>query len=459
MHALFKHQVESIDFFSKTPIGLDASDPGTGKTRTAIEVFAESRRRGGGAALIIAPKSLLRSAWEDDFGKFAPNIIVSVAFASNREKAFMRDADVYVTNHDAVKWLAGKPASFFKKFETLIIDEISAFKHHTSQRSKALNKIKAHFPRRYGLTGTPNSNTICDVWHPMFVIDNGKRLGKSFFHFRSSVCIPEQVGPQPNMVKWKDKQGAEEAVSMLMKDITIRHKFEECLSIPENHMYSVNYHLSPVQYINYKRMERDAIVELRSSINGGVTIDAVNAAAVTTKLLQISSGAVYDGAAFAHTVDTGRYELVADLVEQRDHCIVFFLWEHQKKNMMHEFDARGITYVIIDGGVSDSARADAVKLYQQGFYKVLLAHPQSAAHGLTLTRGTSTIWCSPTYNLEHFVQGNRRIYRAGQTKKTETVVVVAPGTLEEHVFKVLMDKDRKQMNLLTLLEESANDSK
>lgn len=450
---LFSHQVESIKFFSNTPIGLDASDPGTGKTRTAIELFAERRRRGEGAALIIAPKSLLRSAWEDDFAKFAPNVKVSVAFASNREKAFMREADVYVTNHDAVKWLAGKPNTFFKKFDTLIIDEISAFKHHTSQRSKALNKIKGHFTKRYGLTGTPNSNTICDVWHPMFILDNGKRLGKSFFHFRSSVCIPEQVGPQPNMLKWKDKPGAEEAVSMLMKDITIRHKFEDCLSIPENHLYSVNYHLSPVQYINYKRMEKDAIVNLQSGV-----VDAVNAAAVTTKLLQISSGAVYDGAAVAHTVDTGRYELVADLVEQRDHCIVFFLWEHQKKNMIKEFEARGITYVVMDGGTSDNARAEAVKLYQQGFYKVMLAHPQSAAHGLTLTRGTSTIWCSPTYNLEHFVQGNRRIYRAGQTQKTETVVVVAPGTLEDHVFKVLMDKDKKQLDLLALLEESANDS-
>lgn len=361
----------------------------------------------------------------------------------------MREADVYITNVDATKWLASQDKNFFKRFDTLIVDEISAFKHHTSQRSKALNKIKQHFKFRYGLTGTPNSNTICDIWHPMFVLDNGARLGKSFFHFRSSVCVPEQVGPQPNMLKWKDKAGAGEAVAMLMKDITIRHRFEDCLTIPPNHIYDVKYHLSPVQYINYKRMEKDAITTLKSG-----TINAVNAAAVTTKLLQIASGAVYDEMAFAHTVDTGRYELVADLVEQRANCLVFFLWDHQKQNMIKEFESRSITYTVLDGHSTDHERIEAVKMFQQGFYKVLLAHPQSAAHGLTLTRGTSTIWCSPTYNLEHFVQGNRRIYRAGQTQKTETVVVIAPGTIEEHVYKVLLDKDKKQLDLLSLLEES-----
>ena len=448
MLPLFKHQQESIQLFSRIPSGLDASDPGTGKTRTAIEVFAQRRQAGGKCAMIIAPRSLLQSAWADDIAKFAPHLRVSIAYAHNRDKAFMREADVYITNTDAAKWLSLQTPKFFTRFDTLIIDEISTFKHHTSQRSKALNKVKKHFSYRYGLTGTPNANTICDVWHPMFLLDDGKRLGKSFFHFRSGVCLPEQVGPQPNMVKWIDRPGAEEAVSLLMKDIVIRHKFEECIDIPENHLYDVKYHLSTKQYVDYKRMEKDAIVPLRTG-----TIDAVNAAAVTTKLLQIASGAVYDTMGAAHVVDTGRYELVADLVEQREHCLVFFLWEHQKKHMIEEFEKRGITYVIMDGHTTDKERIEAVKLFQQGFYKAMLAHPQSAAHGLTLTKGTSTIWCSPTYNLEHFIQGNRRIYRAGQTQKTETVVVIAPGTIEEHVYKVLLTKNTKQLDLLALLEE------
>lgn len=449
MLPLFQHQSESIKLFSTIPAGLDASDPGTGKTRTAIEVYAQRRRRGEGCALVIAPRSLLQAAWADDFAKFAPDITTTIAHSSNRVKAFMRSVDVYITNTDAAKWLAEQPASFFKRFDTLIIDEVSTFKHATSQRSKAMNRIKKYFKYRYGLTGTPNSNSITDIWHQMFLLDDGKRLGKSFFHFRSQVCQPEQVGPQPNMVKWKDKPGAEEAVGLLIKDVVIRHKFEDCISIPENHLYDVKYHLSTSQYISYKRMEKDAIAQLSTGV-----IDAVNAASVTTKLLQIASGAVYDGTSVAHVVDTGRYELIADLIEQRQNCVVFFLWDHQKANLIKEFETRNITFVVLDGDTTDNERTDAVKMFQQGFYKVMLAHPQSAAHGLTLTKGTSTIWCSPTYNLEHWIQGNRRIYRAGQTEKTETVMVLAPNTIEDHVYKILTEKNAKQLDLLTLLEDS-----
>ena len=428
----------------------------TGKTRVQIELFAARRKRGGGAALVIAPKSLLRSAWQDDFQKFAPEMQTVVAPAEKREQAFAQTADVYITNTDAAKWLAQQPASFFKRFDTLIIDELSSFKHHTSQRSKAINKIKKHFQNRYGLTGTPNSNSITDIWHQVFILDDGQRLGKSFYQFRNSVCQPKQVGPQPNMLQWEDKPGAELAVGHLLADMVVRHKFEECLDIPANHTYSVPYHMSPKQAKAYQQMEKAAITQLTN----GAIVSAVNAAGVMTKLLQIASGASYtdglEGEDYVE-VDNGRYELVGDLVEQRDHSVVFFNWAHQRDLLVKEFEKRGITYAVIDGKTSDKARKDAVDHFQAGFYRVLLAHPQSAAHGLTLTKGTATIWASPTYNLEHFLQGNRRIYRAGQTQKTETIMVLAPGTVEDKVFQKLQEKDTRQGNMLDLLKELFKD--
>ena len=139
--------------------------------------------------------------------------------------------------------------------------------------------------------------------------------------------------------------------------------------------------------------------------------------------------------------------------------MVFFNWAHQRDLLVKEFKKRGITYAVIDGSTSDKARKEAVDLFQQGFYRVLLAHPQSAAHGLTLTKGTATIWASPTYNLEHWLQGNRRIYRAGQTQKTETIVVLAPGTVEDKVFKKLSDKNVRQSNMLSFLQEMFDDYK
>lgn len=459
----FKHQIASVKFMGTRQRVLDASDPGTGKTRVQIEHFMARRNRGGKAALVIAPKSLLRSAWQDDFKKFAPGVKAVVATADKRQQAFAQYADVYITNTDAAKWLAQQPARFFERFDTLIIDEISSFKHHTSQRSKAINKIKKHFPYRYGLTGTPNANTITDIWHQIFILDDGQRLGRSFYQFRNSVCQPKQVGPQPNMLQWEDKPGAELAVGQLLADMVVRHKFEECLDIPENHTYSVPYHMSPKQAKAYQQMEKAAITMLDS----GRIISAVNAAGVMTKLLQIASGASYSEEGSGATplqakaadaigyvpIDNGRYELVSALVEQREHSVVFFNWVHQRDLLVAEFEKRGITYVVIDGNTSDRARKEAVDNFQAGFYRVLLAHPQSAAHGLTLTKGTTTIWASPTYNLEHFLQGNRRIYRAGQTQRTETIVVLAPGTVEDKVFQKLQEKDTRQGNMLNLLKE------
>lgn len=441
---LFKHQKDDIEFELKHDRVIDSSDPGTGKTRTRLEVFARRRAKGAKCALVIGPKSIMRSVWEQDCRKFTPWLKTSCAYAEVRDKAFKAVADIYVVNHDGVKWLAKQPPKFFDKFDCLIIDESGAFKHHTSARSKALNKIKKHFKYRVIMNGTMNPNAITDVWNQVNIVDDGKRLGQSFYAFRAATQVPEQVGPKPNMVKWTDRPGAENVVGDLIKDITIRNVFEECHSIPANHNYAVEFELSPKLRKAYDQMEADAIADI-----GDKRITAINAATVVTKLLQIASGAVYQDEDNYILVDTARYELVGELCEQRKHSIVFFLWKHQKAELVKEFERRGLTYVVVDGDTTDKQKHEAEQRYQAGFYRVMLAHPQSAAHGFTFTRGTSTMWASPTYNLEHWLQGNRRIYRAGQTKKTETVNIIAPGTIEERAYHVMC---RKKVNLVDLLE-------
>lgn len=443
---LFAHQKDDIAFEVKNDCTLDTSDAGTGKTRTRLEVFSRRRANGSGCALVLAPKSLLRTAWQLDCERFTPWLTAVCCYAESREKDFKKKADIYITNHDAVKWLAKQPDSFFSKFDSLIIDESTAFKHHTSDRSKALNKIKKHFKYRVCMTGTPNTNSVTDIWNQMNVLDDGARLGKSFFHFRGSVQSPTQVGPQANMVRWTDKPGSEDAVGGLIHDITIRHAFEDCHDIPANHNYVIQFGLDGKHLAAYNEMQDGAVARLETG-----DVSAINAAAVVTKLLQIASGAVYDENGDYHVVDESRYELVGQLVEERKHSIVFFLWEHQRDLLIEEFDKRKLTWSLIDGSVSSKKRDAAVSDFQHGFKRVLLAHPASAAHGLTLTKGTSTIWASPTYNLEHYLQGNRRIYRAGQTQKTETVNIIAPGTIEERVHQVLTDKNVRMVNLLEVL--------
>lgn len=254
------------------------------------------------------------------------------------------------------------------------------------------------------------------------------------------------------MVEWQDKEGAEEAVAGLIADITIRHKFEECIDIPENHMYSVSYQLSKKQDKAYQQLKAISVAELQS----GKIVTAINGAAVTTKLQQIASGAVYHDDE-AVLVDNGRYSLILDLIEERQHSVCFFLWRHQRDELIKEAERRGVTFCVIDGDTPSREREEMVQHYQNGFYRVMFAHPQSAGHGLTLTRGTATIWASPTFNLEHFAQGNKRVYRNGQKNRTETIVVLAENTIDEHIYSVLETKNKRMSNLLNLLQEALND--
>lgn len=447
---LFKHQQQSIKKFNKTPVIFDTSDPGTGKTRVQIEAFAARRRKKGQCALVLATKSLLEPAWRKDFTEFAGDMKVSIAYAENREEAFNIAADVYVTNHDAVTWLTKQRSTFFKKFDTLILDECTAFKHATSKRSKALAKIVHYFTYRSGMTGTPTSNGITDIWHQVFLLDDGQRLGDYFIKFRNAACdyVKNDKGGDARYGKWIDKEGIEEVVATLLEDITIRHKFEDCVDIPENHRYSVPFQMNRKHRELYEELAKKAFLELK-----GKPINAVNGAVLYSKLLQIASGAVYSSEGEWAEVDHARYELVADLAEERKHSIVFFTWEHQRDALIKEFQKREILFAVFDGSTKDAERNRIVAAYQKGEYQVLLAHPKSAGHGLTLTQGTATIWASPTYNLEHFLQGLKRVHRIGQTKKTETIVVVAEGTIDEDVWNVCKMKDARQNNLLEILKE------
>ena len=445
---LWKHQKASIAFGEKLERLLDLSDPGTAKTRVHLELFARRRRKKGGCLLVLCPRSLMKPAWGNDITKFVPDMKYSIAYADKREKYFAVDADIYITNVDAVNWLVKQKAPFFKRFDTLIIDEISKYKHHTSARSRALGKIKKYFQHRAGLSGTPNSNTICDLWYPVQVLDDGQRLGNSFFAFRSTVCIPQQVGPSAQMVKWVDKDGAEEAVFGLLADMTIRHDFDTVMKhVPPTDSFTRLYDLTDKQMKSYREMERAQIM-LLEGLKGKIT--AVNAAAVRTKLLQIASGAVYESPGLYHVIDTGRYELVMDLVEARKHPLVFFLWKHQRDKLAEEAKARKLKFCIYDGKAGDKQREEMEQAYQAGFYDVMFAHPESAAHGLTLTKGTSIIWPSPTDNLEWWAQGNKRQRRGSQSEKTEVIVILAPGTVEEKVYGNLLAKNARMDNLLDL---------
>ena len=464
----YDKQIETLDFVrARADAGegrvLDASDPGTGKTRPAIGAFVERRSNGGKKALVLAPKSILQPAWGDDIAKFFPGTSYICAYATNRKKAFAMDVDIYITNHDAITWLMGShkepdakgkmrlvrnvPKSYWDDFDTIIIDEGTAYKNYNAKRSKAVYQLAKTFTYRHLMSGLLNPNSVTEFWHPMKILDDGIALGTSFWKFRSAVCEPVQVGPSINHVKWRDKAGAEHVVYDMIEHMTIRHERGDCPNYGEP--YKVFYDLPPRARKAYDDMVDVAVTMLQD----GSLLIAQQASAVHQKLQQIASGAVYIAYDKYSVVDEGRNELIMDLAEAREQCLVGFLWKHQREGLVKAAKSRGFTYAVIDGSVNDTERLAAVRGFQDGTIKCLFAHPQSAGHGLTLTAGTTCIWASPTYNSEHFVQFNARINRSGQDKQTETILICARDTIDEEVYDRLGGKLDSLQLLLDLLGE------
>lgn len=439
---LFAHQKVTADFLQKTPRAFVTSDPGTGKTLSCLAAL------GGLRALVLAPLSILKPSWGEDIEKFTQkSYSVAHGAAKKREEALYSGSNIIISNHDAVNWLAEHPDAL-DTFDVLIVDEFTAFKNRTTKRSKNLAKLTKRIPGLWMLSGTPNSNTVLDLWYPAFLVDGGKRLGKKFWDFRSQVCTPEQVSPFVPHMRWVDKEGIEAEVGDLLKDITIRFRFEDCIDIPENHEWTCSLDMP-----KWLRTKYESFLETDFLEHEGQVVSSVHAGARVRKAMQILSGGVYDAEGQVVKVHEERAQLIAELIEARDQSVVMFNYHHERDGVITQLEKRGIPYRVIDGTIKKNEREEAVRLFQNEEIRVILAHPQSAAHGLTLTKGTATIWCSPTYNAELYIQGNRRIYRAGQTRRTETIRIAYKDSKEEEVYAKLTDKTLRVADLLEVFEQ------
>lgn len=445
MIELMEHQRECADFWLKTPRMFNHGDTGTGKTISSLYGYKSGMQ---GRLLVIAPLSILAPAWGADIDKAMPGFTwaIAAAPATKRLKAFNSGADIVMINHDGVKWLE-ENLHLLADFSHCVVDEYTAFKNRSTARSKAMLKIARMIPNLNLLSGTPNSNKITDLWFPSFLLDEGQRLGNNFYKFQQETCegTPVHGAKSPNAMEWTEKPGARDAVAVLLGDCTIRHALQDCVDIPDNTRHMMYVDMPKSVMTAYKQLERDAIVTLEQG-----TINAVHAGSKTKKILQLLSGAVYDGEGNVVKVHPHRYQLVIDLVLAREQCVVAFNFRHEREQLVEMAEKAGLTWGVIDGSVTPRQRHELVDAFQRGEVRVIFAHPQSAGHGLTLTRGTSTIWASPTYNAEHYQQLNARIYRKGQTRKTETICICANETKEAEVYAKLDGKLDRMQDLLAI---------
>lgn len=448
---LWKHQEQTRAYFAKRLRGLDFSDAGTGKTAAQIAIYND-RPQPRGRWLIICPMTLMVPAWANDLEQFAPHLTYSIADAKRREEAFAMKTDVVIMNTDGTRFFdtPAKMKKYLTGFDHITIDEISYFKNAQSQRTKKLLQMRKFFSRRYGMSATPNPISVMELFAPALFVDDGKALGTSYTALRNTVQTPTQVGPDPNMLEWNDKPGAAQAVADCMAHMVIRHDFDEVMThVPKGHRHNIDFNLSPKARKAYDQMASQLMLTLETDEK----VNAVHAAALRNKLLQIASGAVYDGNGGYVVIDKGRYELIGEYMESIDHSVVFFNWKHQRDLLADQFAKMKRTYAIIDGDVNQKERDEIVARYQDGHYNTILLHPRTGAHGLTLTRGTTTGFSSPLYEADLMVQGMARIRRGSQDKVTHSVFFRAANTVESLVYEKLDGRTLSMSEMLQLQKE------
>ena len=440
----FTHQRASTAFMSAKPRVLDLSDPGTGKTRSALDAVATN----GGRALVLAPLSILDVAWRQDCERFTPQLKIGVAHGRTRLQV-LRDSelDIVVTNHAAVRWLLDE-GEVLDRFRWLIVDEFTAYKNAKSQRSAMLRAICTppdRFPRRILMSGTPMAQSPLDIWHPALLADDGHRLGRNFRRFQDQFCVGHMSYDGTPHMEFKVKPTAVSDILTLLSDIVVRHKLEDCLDLPSRSEKLVPVPLAPRQRDAYKRLARDSYLALADG-----TATAPNAGVMSGKLRQLASGMLY-GDKGVMLLDTSRYKLAHMLIaEHPGQSVVTFLWRFQRDQMMKLLQGSFDEVALLDSSISPTARSEFVRMFQDGKIKVLLMHPACAAHGLTLTAANLLIWLSPTFSLEMHVQTNARLYRHGQARNVSIVTLASPNTVEDRVAKALAGKGEGHEECLKL---------
>ena len=456
LSALWPHQIETYEFGKDQDSLLDASDPGIGKTLAHAKLAEAFLSSGGSRVIVTCPKTLVRSAWLNELTRFSPDLSVAIAEApaDTRKAAFESKADVVIINIDGYKWLASQPLGWLKRRlgakALLINDESHGLKNPSAMRTKAALKIAPLFVKKHCMSGTMAPNSVIEMWSQAKIVDGGKHLGKSYSAFRNLMQVPVHKGP---FINWVDKPDAAELVYGLLSDIMIRHDFDKVMpNVPHMDHGIVWYDLPSKHRKLYEELEATSAIEHK-----GKLISAVNAASLAGKLLQCASGAVYSDSISKDKewsiLDTGRYELIADLAEGRKHSVIFFLWRHQRIAIENELKKRGMSYAIIDGTVkSSSVRNDIISKFQDGGLRSILIHPQSGGHGITLTKAATIIVASPVYEADKYKQMTARIRRGTQDKVTEAIIIMARNTRDEKAYEVFTGK-RNRLDALNNLFE------
>ncbi len=439
-----EYQTYATEFIKDHPVAAVLLDMGLGKTVITLTAINDLMFDSFEVhkVLVIAPKRVAATSWPDEIEKWDHlrhlRYAVAVGSADERIAALQSDADIYLINRENVTWLIDESGLPFD-YDMVVIDELSSFKSGGTKRFRSLLRVRPRVKRIVGLTGTPASNGLMDLWAEYRLLDMGERLGRFITHYRNAYFAPDKHNGTI-VYSYAPLPGAEEAIYGKIADITISMKCTDYLRMPECVVNEVNVRMTESEKKKYDDMRKNMVMRL-----GGAEIDAMNAAALSNKLSQMANGAVYDEHGNAHVLHTHKLDALEDLIEAANGkpVLVAYWFKHDREQIEERLNQLFIPFRRMD-------KDDGIRLWNSGAVPVGLIHPASAGHGLNLQAGGSTlIWYGLTWSLELYQQTNARLWRQGQT--AETVVlhhIVTEKTIDERIMAALRKKEKTQDTLI-----------
>lgn len=433
------YQAYAINYIETHPIAAVLLDMGLGKTIISLTAIAdllfdsfEAHR-----ILVVAPLRVARDTWPAEIAKWEHlqhlTYAVCVGTPKERRMALLSGADITIINRENLGWLIDS-SGFDFDYDMVIIDELSSFKNHKSKRFQSLMKVRPKVKRIIGLTGTPSSNGLMDLWAEFKLLDFGERLGRFITHYRNNYFVPDKRNGEI-IYSYKPMPYAEDAIYRRISDITISMKSTDHLQMPELITSQYEVQLSEEEEKRYEELKADFILELPEG-----EITAANAASLTGKLSQLANGAIYDDDGNIIEFHDRKLDALEDLIEAANGkpLLVAYWFKHDLQRIKKRFNVREIKS---SKDISD---------WNNGDIPVAVIHPASAGHELNLQAGGSTlIWFGLTWSLELYQQTNARLWRQGQTSGTVVIEhIITKGTIDERILKALSLKEVTQNALI-----------
>jgi SNF2 family DNA or RNA helicase len=430
----FDHQRITVSFLIRNKRAFVLNEMGTGKTLSALWALDILMAAGKiKRALIIGPLSSLRSVWYREIALHLPHrrAVIAHGNASVRTAAIYDSrAQFVIINHDGVRFAEEELTK--AKFDVIVIDELTAYKSHDAERSKAMLRIAYDAQGVWGMTGNLTPNSPVEAFFPCKIVNpRNQYLPRYFTQFRDATMS------QINDYLWLPKPEAPQVVHLCVQP-AIRYTRAECLDLPETTFIKIEVPLGKEQKKHYDELKKQAYVEVDEG-----SISAVNAGVMLNKLLQISSGSVKSDT--GDIIEIGcneRLDALLELFEQTPQrkMVVFATYIATIKMLERELGKRKLKVGSIYGDVHRDERSRLIEQFQTGDLEIILLQPMTAAHSITLTASSTLVWFTLDPSNERFEQGNARIVRAGQNLKTFIYMMVSTGA-EQHIADLL---ERKQ---------------